>query len=233
MAKKKKQKSLEEVLYTDITTHSVMALAIFGLIVSGVATTLFGAGFVMAYGNELGQTDNAASVVVAIDSLVGSSTDNHGDGHMPPPASAVVVRHDEHGGVASSTISCVPLAIARSLKRGSQGDDVKQLQKNLILQGLLASSSVTGFFGALTEKAVGQWQMQQGIASSSEPDHDKGVGMVGPRTRALFAKCEGRVGQMLSNGSKGIDSDHGSSTPGMPPMPPPPMGSSTASTTPH
>jgi len=235
---KKKQASALDMLYTDITTHSIMVLAIFGLVVSSLATTLLGAQFVMAEGMTLGQTDNAATVAVAIDNLMGSSTmGDHGDRGKPVPSNAPMM--DDHGmHMGSTTPSCVPLLIARSLKRGSSGDDVSKLQKILLDQALLASSSVTGFFGPLTEKAVGIWQMQQGIASSSMPDSNTGVGMVGPRTRALFAKCEGRIGQLLSNGSKGMDSDHGSSTMPHPPMlgsttPPMPLPPTVSSSTQH
>ncbi|TSC78374.1 MAG: hypothetical protein G01um101429_834, partial [Parcubacteria group bacterium Gr01-1014_29] len=68
------------------------------------------------------------------------------------------------------------IALTRSLRRGSSGDDVKQLQeflaqdKDVYPQGL-----ATGFFGPATERAVKRFQEKNGI----EP-----VGIVGPITRA-------------------------------------------------
>jgi len=160
--------------------------------------------------------------VVAMDSLVGQQgpgASAHAGGMPSPPPSAILLPRGDHGQTASSTL-CAPLLITRTLMRGSRGSDVTNLQNTLILQGLLASSSATGFFGLLTEKAVAQWQHQEGIASSTTPDQSQGIGMIGPRSRAAFAKCEGRVGQMLSNGSKSPDFDHGSTTPPRPPVPP-------------
>ncbi|MCI0559946.1 MAG: peptidoglycan-binding protein, partial [Nitrososphaera sp.] len=69
-----------------------------------------------------------------------------------------------------------------SLYKGSKGNDVEKLQqylsadKNLYPEGL-----VTGYFGALTEKAVGRFQLQYGIITSTA---DGGYGIFGPKTRA-------------------------------------------------
>lgn len=76
--------------------------------------------------------------------------------------------------------------LTRNLARGSVGDDVKQLQQYLIAQGFLAAGNDTGYFGALTEAAVKQWQSAHGI----EP-----LGIVGPKTRAaITASCSGTPG---------------------------------------
>jgi hypothetical protein len=62
----------------------------------------------------------------------------------------------------------------RTLKRGIQGDDVKQWQKRLVTDG--AHLKVDGDFGMLTETATRQWQIAHGL----DPD-----GKVGPRTRQI------------------------------------------------
>lgn len=68
--------------------------------------------------------------------------------------------------------------ITLSLRQGSQGDQVK------IIQALLASDPsiypegiVSGFYGALTRKAVERFQEKNGFES---------VGSIGPKTRAKF-----------------------------------------------
>lgn len=86
------------------------------------------------------------------------------------------------------TTSCPNLI--RNLSRGSRGADVTQLQQLLIAQNLLTPDSATGFFGALTEAAVKQWQSKNGIASSGTPA-TTGYGTLGPRTRAAIVRVCG------------------------------------------
>ena len=66
----------------------------------------------------------------------------------------------------------------RNLKRGSTGNDVKTLQKNLKKLGYYKSGSVDGIFGPLTDAAVRQFQRAAGITVD---------GIVGPQTRAALA----------------------------------------------
>lgn len=90
------------------------------------------------------------------------------------------------GGAAS--VPCPNLA--RNLFRGLRGADVTQLQQFLISQNLLASDSATGYFGALTERAVQQWQSKNSIVlhgTAATTDY----GAVGPKTRAAIARCTG------------------------------------------
>lgn len=62
-------------------------------------------------------------------------------------------------------------------------NDVKMLQECLKYLGLFPSNvDSTGFFGAVTKKAVEQFQLKEGI---SAPGVD-GFGRVGPRTRAVL-----------------------------------------------
>ncbi len=213
----------------DITHHIVGVMAVFGLVVSSFVATLgvaaVSVNVEMAFAQQAASSQTAALVMA--------------ENHMPPPMVGSTTaprppKMEDHMGsstegrpakmdMGSTTpMSCAPLLIARTLKRGVSGDDVTKLQNQLVAEGLISSSSVTGFFGPLTEKAIAKWQQAQGIASSSNPDANQGIGMVGPRTRALFAKCEGRLGQLMSNGSKSLDFDHGSSTMGTSTMPKPP-----------
>jgi hypothetical protein len=93
---------------------------------------------------------------------------------------------------SGAAISCPNLI--RNLGRGMKGTDVTQFQNFLISQNLLASDNNTGFFGALTEIAVQQWQAKQGIVSSGTPN-TTGYGAVGPRTRDRIAmSCKGQSG---------------------------------------
>jgi murein L,D-transpeptidase YcbB/YkuD len=80
--------------------------------------------------------------------------------------------------------------LTRNLHEGDQGDDVRQLQQVLAEDpesGFTASS--TGFFGPMTAEAMRNFQMHNGIASSTD-------GSVGPLTRGFF---EHRCGEGLGN----------------------------------
>lgn len=71
---------------------------------------------------------------------------------------------------------------SRSLYRTISGADVEKLQQYLSAdKNLYPEGIVTGYFGALTEKAVGRFQLQYGIVASATAD---GYGIFGPRTRA-------------------------------------------------
>lgn len=73
-------------------------------------------------------------------------------------------------------------AFTRSLYRGVSGDEVTKLQTYLASDpSLYPEALITGYFGTLTEKAVGRFQIQTGVLSSASDD---GYGIFGPRTRA-------------------------------------------------
>jgi Putative peptidoglycan binding domain len=89
------------------------------------------------------------------------------------------------------------LKIVRSLRRGSRGDDVRQLQ-DLLAQdpAIFANASSTGFFGKATEEALARYQEKFGIASSSAQ------GKVGPKTREFLKKrCLAGGDAMMHDGS--------------------------------
>ena len=70
------------------------------------------------------------------------------------------------------------LNLARTLQKGSTGDDVKDLQEFLAKdKDVYPEGLATGYFGSLTENAVKNFQNKNGI----EP-----VGIVGPKTRAVL-----------------------------------------------
>ena len=91
-------------------------------------------------------------------------------------------------------------SLSRSMSRGSRGSDVTTLQQFLISQNLLASNSTTGYFGALTERAVQTWQSTHGIVSSGTPS-TTGYGAVGPKTRQALASCGASGTSIQSSGS--------------------------------
>lgn len=71
-----------------------------------------------------------------------------------------------------------PAAFKSFLTVGSRGAEVTALQKKLIVLGLL-SGEATGYFGALTKKAVQAFQKSKGLEQ---------VGFTGPGTRAALNK---------------------------------------------
>ena len=87
-------------------------------------------------------------------------------------------------GVTDSS-SC-PL-VGRSLKRGVSGEDVTRLQQFLARDpAIYPEATVSGYYGALTERAVQRWQVKYNIVSSGSPE-TTGFGVVGPRTAAAIA----------------------------------------------
>lgn len=77
--------------------------------------------------------------------------------------------------------------LARTLKLGTQGNDVASLQAYLASQGYL-SANATGYYGTLTQQAVQAWQSAQGIVSGGSPT-TTGFGAVGPLSRQWLSRC--------------------------------------------
>ena len=72
----------------------------------------------------------------------------------------------------------------RALQKGSTGTEVSELQKVLKTDvSVYPEGLVTGYFGALTEKAIQRFQTKYGIINYGTPA-STGYGLVGPRTRA-------------------------------------------------
>ncbi|HUO56303.1 MAG TPA: PKD domain-containing protein [Candidatus Paceibacterota bacterium] len=101
---------------------------------------------------------------------------NQLEGHLAPGSTT---------GATVSSGSCP--TITRSLKIGSTGTDVAQLQEFLAQdRSIYPSGLVTGYFGPLTQAAVQAWQTRHNIVSSGTPA-TTGFGVVGPRTSAAIA----------------------------------------------
>ncbi len=83
----------------------------------------------------------------------------------------------------SSVASTVANALRAPLHTGLQNADVTTLQTFLKSQGteIYPEGLVTGYFGSLTEAAVGRFQLKNGLVNDAE---DLAYGYVGPATRA-------------------------------------------------
>ncbi|MBI2514685.1 carboxypeptidase regulatory-like domain-containing protein [Candidatus Wolfebacteria bacterium] len=70
---------------------------------------------------------------------------------------------------------------AKQLRQGGQSNDVKYLQQTLTqIPGIYPEGLATGYFGALTRRAVERFQEKYGIANKG----DAGYGEIRPKTRA-------------------------------------------------
>ncbi len=82
--------------------------------------------------------------------------------------------------------------LMKTLKRGHQGDDVKQLQEYLKKSGDFSDDS-TGYFGPKTEEALKRIQARFQVVSSGDSE-TTGYGALGPRTRSiLMERCKGAL----------------------------------------
>lgn len=89
----------------------------------------------------------------------------------PPPTAAL----------SSTQASGKQIALSLTLRRGSRGDQVTKLQEFLAQDtSIYPEASVTGYFGAATERALGRFQIKYGIAKRGQA----GYGTTGPKTRA-------------------------------------------------
>ena len=69
--------------------------------------------------------------------------------------------------------------LAKELDFGIVGPDVRVLQEFLKEQGFFSGALTTDYFGPMTQEALIEFQITNGVVSSSE---DKGAGRVGPST---------------------------------------------------
>jgi peptidoglycan hydrolase-like protein with peptidoglycan-binding domain len=97
------------------------------------------------------------------------------------------------------------ITLSRNLRQGDSGDDVTRLQQ-MLAQDPSSGFTVqpSGYFGPITMKAMMHFQMNNGIASSTD-------GSVGPLTRGFF---ERRCGKGL-DGMQGDRMGGGQGGPGM------------------
>ncbi len=84
-------------------------------------------------------------------------------------------------------LQCV--SITRNLGPGMSGSDVTQLQRFLAQNpAWYPEAQVTGYYGALTTRAVQRFQIEKGLIAYGDPS-STGFGAVGPRTRQAMANC--------------------------------------------
>jgi peptidoglycan hydrolase-like protein with peptidoglycan-binding domain len=102
--------------------------------------------------------------------------------------------------VSPVTVSMLPVVcypFTRSLSVGANGTDVIALQNYLRGQGDFTASS-TGYFGVITEAAVGRWQAQNNVVVLG----GFGNGTFGPLSRGFFMRlCKGNGGGNNGNGN--------------------------------
>ncbi len=110
-----------------------------------------------------------------------SSTVNIQTAVTPPPSSTVVTTPVSNEVVATPkpvSKTSVIFKFTKSLKSGSKGSEVLELQKKLKVLGFY-SGKLDGGFGPITKKAVQAFQKAHKLSQ---------VGSVGPQTRALLNK---------------------------------------------
>ncbi len=80
-----------------------------------------------------------------------------------------------------------PQVWQRNLSTGSQGEDVKALQKILVNEGLWESDvKTTGYFGPVTASALAKFQEQNKYRILKPFDLEKGTGYFGSKTREIL-----------------------------------------------
>jgi peptidoglycan hydrolase-like protein with peptidoglycan-binding domain len=88
-----------------------------------------------------------------------------------------------------------------NISYGMRGEDVVALQLFLIAQHELTNGSATGYFGALTQAALQNYQKSRAIVSSGTPT-STGYGAAGPKTRKTISQCgSGSVASVAQNTS--------------------------------
>ncbi len=108
----------------------------------------------------------------------------------PPPPTATVIATTTPLVAATTTPLVAAVAVAvettepaivlnRTLKKGSRGEDVKQLQDLLAAVGFFSQKERTTSFGPATMKAVGAFQVKYKIVGAGKA----GYGEAGPKTR--------------------------------------------------
>ena len=124
----------------------------------------------------------------------------------PPPVSRPLAPGPDSRSAYSAAIEYsgdCPI-LPRALARNARGADVSALQKFLISRGYLEEDAATGFFGALTEAAVREFQEAEGIVSSGTAE-TSGFGAAGPRTREAIATACEEGGEVLEEVDEGVD----------------------------
>ena len=108
----------------------------------------------------------------------------------PLTAAAITAKTVPAAGVAqaSPVARAVSPVFNKDLTKGARGADVKRLQE-------LFGVEATGFFGALTEKAIKVFQVKHGVVKSEQA---AGAGRLGPATRAKLQEVFGAPSAAIS-----------------------------------
>ena len=128
---------------------------------TGADMTFTGAGCALASSQDLA----ASNIAAAIGATAQTQSSDNSDQDMPMQATMM-------GEIADSAPAAAATSLTRELQFGDSGSDVTVLQQYLAAKGYL-SAAPSGYFGALTMKAVTALQAANGI----DP-----VGIVGPLT---------------------------------------------------
>jgi peptidoglycan hydrolase-like protein with peptidoglycan-binding domain len=113
---------------------------------------------------------------------------------LTPTAAPISIPTTPSSIIPTTTASSCP-AFTQTLYRGKRdtdtGGEVTKLQQFLASDSsIYPEREVTGYFGALTERAVQRWQTAHSVVSSGTPD-TTGYGVIGPKTRiAISQKCK-------------------------------------------
>jgi hypothetical protein len=97
---------------------------------------------------------------------------------------------------------CSNLFVPRYLTRGNSSEAVKDLQRFLVREGKLDASMVSGFFGDNTYRALGEWQVEEGVVTG--PGAENGWGVFGEKTRAAVMRSCGKPSTTLGAGDSPV-----------------------------
>ena len=94
---------------------------------------------------------------------------------------------------SATTPSPSSATFLKNLSFGMSSEDVRRLQTLLAsYKDVYPEGLITGYYGLLTQKAVGRFQVKYGVATPS----DIGYGNVGPKTRAKLQEVFGGIGSI-------------------------------------
>ena len=146
-------------------------------------------------------------VTLSLGTCDGSSGGGGGGGHVPTQGATVT--QTTTGATIIKTISTpsgITITITKVLKLGSENSEVRQLQELLAKDpGIYPEGKVTVYFGALTKKAVQNFQKKYAIASSGN-ENTTGYGLVGPKTLAKIKEVFGATTSGTATDSVGATS---------------------------
>ncbi len=130
---------------------------------------------------------------------------------------------DGYLGPSTRAVLTSASAVPNGLALGDQGDSVQQVQKLLNKYGYLSSAHVTGYFGEITEKAVKNFQKNNGLSNDgsvgtqtmakltgsgvkSSGSSGSGSGSSGSGAGSLISIASSKIGCPYVYGAKGPNS---------------------------